>query len=62
MSHDKRRLAKATILSQTRYIGFARTPVRDDSEAVLITNLPEPRSDYDVRDGGRWIDLRKKPT
>lgn len=58
--HVKRHLVEPVLLSRTRYIGFAREPVRDDEESALITNLPEPASDYSLRDGGRWVDLRAK--
>lgn len=42
VTHDKRHLVKPTILTQTRYIGFAKTPVRNDDEQALIQHLPTP--------------------
>jgi hypothetical protein len=57
--HKKKRLTQPTILTHTRYIGFARKPVRDDWESALITGLPEPQSDYELQRDKRWIDARK---
>lgn len=42
VTHDKRHLVKPTILTQTRYIGFNREPVRNDGEQALIQHLPSP--------------------
>lgn len=56
---EKRRLPQPVILSRTRYIGFSREPVRDDRDDNLISGLPAPRSDYELRDGNRWLDMRK---
>lgn len=55
---EKKRLPQPVILSRTRYIGFGRVPLRDDSESALISGLPEPRSDYRLWDGRRWVDMR----
>lgn len=59
MTHDKRHLAKPTILTKTRYIGFQRQPVRDDDETALISGLPAPSSKYPLLDGKRFIDCKR---
>lgn len=61
MSHEKRPLTQPVLLTRTRYIGFSRTPVRDDSQHALISGLPTPSSDYRLLDGKRFIDAHKRP-
>jgi len=57
--HEKKRLVRPVILTPTRYSGFARQPVRDDSESALISGLPAPSSDYALGRSGRYVDMRK---
>jgi hypothetical protein len=61
VSHEKKHLSKGVILTKTRYVGFARQPVNDDTKTNLVNTLPAPKSTYRLLDGYRFIDAERKP-
>lgn len=54
--HKKKHLTKPVLLTKTKYIGFARTPISRDDADTFITDTPTPESDYTLMDGGRFIE------
>lgn len=59
MSHEKKHLPQAVILSKMRYVGFSREPVQDDSKDTRVSGIGAPASDYRLTRSRWWIDARK---